>query len=77
MIGQNHQRRGYGRRALELVLEHVRGLPGARELTLSYVPGEGEPRGFYERLGFAETGEMDGPERVMRRVMRRVTKPAP
>lgn len=66
MIAAEHQGRGYGRRALELVIEHVRGLPGAEELRLSYVPGEGEPRPFYERLGFVCTGEEEDGERVMR-----------
>jgi len=70
MIGGEHQGQGYGQRAMELVIEHVRTLPNATELLLSYVPGEGEPRPFYERLGFAETGELDGRERIMKRVLR-------
>jgi diamine N-acetyltransferase len=66
MIGTEHQGQGHGKRALELVIDHTRTLPGATELCLSYVPGEGEPRPFYEQLGFAETGEEEDGERVMK-----------
>ena len=61
MIDARYQGRGFGERALRLVVEHVRGLPGARELGLSYVPGERAPVGFYRKLGVTETGvEEDG-----------------
>ena len=57
MIAGEHQGKGYGRRAMELLIEHVKTRPGAEELLLSYVPGEGSPEGFYRRLGFEPTGE--------------------
>ncbi len=66
MIAGEHQRHGYGRAALGLVIERVRSLPGARELLASCVPGEGSPRPFYEGLGFAATGEVDEGEEVLR-----------
>jgi len=66
MIAGGCQGKGYGRRALDLVVEHVRGLPGATELRSSYVPGEHGPRDFYLRYGFVETGEVDEGERVIR-----------
>ncbi len=70
MIGADFQGRGLGRSALEAVVERVRALPGARELKLSYVPKEsGNPRGFYEKLGFALTGEEDDGELVMSRAL--------
>ena len=59
MVAGEHQGRGFGRRTLELVLEYVRTRPGATELLVSYVPGEGSPRDFYSRFGFVETGEVD------------------
>ena len=65
MIDGRYQGRWYGRRALELVIEHVCGL-GATELTLSYQPGEGSPEGFYRKCGFEHTGEEDEGELVMR-----------
>jgi diamine N-acetyltransferase len=66
MIAGEHQGRGYGRAALDQVVERVRGLPGARELYSSFVPGEHGPGGFYLAYGFEETGEVDGGEHVIR-----------
>lgn len=59
MIGADHQRKGYGRATMLAVIEHVKALPEAKELTLSYVPQEGNPGGFYRSLGFEPTGEAD------------------
>jgi diamine N-acetyltransferase len=70
MVGAGHQGKGYGRRTLDLVVERVRGLPGATELLTSYVPGDAGPRDFYLRYGFVETGELDGVERVIRLELR-------
>jgi len=66
MIDANHQRKGYGRQALGQVIDHVRTLPGSRELLTSVVPGEGSPGPFYESLGFTFTGEVSHGEHVMR-----------
>jgi diamine N-acetyltransferase len=59
MIDQSAQGRGYGRRALELLIDHVRTRPSATHLMTSCVPGEGSPIPFYEKAGFALTGEAD------------------
>ena len=69
MIDARHQGKGYGRRAIELLIEHVKGQPKAKELTLSHVPGDGSPEGFYRKLGFEHTGEEDGGELVMKRTL--------
>jgi diamine N-acetyltransferase len=67
MIGAEHQGRGVGRRALEVLFDHVRSLPGGTVLYLSCVPGDGSPGPFYEKIGFAYTGEEHEGELVMRR----------
>ena len=68
MIDARYQRWGFGRRALELLIEHARTRPGIGVMRLSFVPGEeGSPGLFYAGLGFRETGEVDDGERVMRR----------
>lgn len=67
MIDARYQQKGYGRRALELLFEHVRTRPGAKVLYTSCVPGEGSPGPFYEKMGFVYTGEEDCGELVMRR----------
>lgn len=66
MIDGRYQGRGYGARAIELLVAHVRARPGATELKTSWVPGEGSPEGFYRRLGFEPTGEIDEGEVVAR-----------
>jgi len=66
MVAAEHQGKRYGRQALDLVVDRVRGLPGATELRTSYVPGEAGPREFYLRYGFEETGEVEEGEHVVR-----------
>jgi diamine N-acetyltransferase len=69
MIDARFQKLGFGGRAMDLVIEHVKTLPGAEAITLSCVPGENGPGGFYERIGFTATGEMDDDEAVMRMML--------
>ena len=59
MIGAQHQGRGYGRRAMELLIEHVKMLLGGSVLKSNHAPGEGSPAEFYRRLGFQHTGRED------------------
>ena len=66
MIDGGHQGRGFGRRALDLLVDYVRTRPGASELRSSYVPGEAGPGGFYRRYGFEETGELNHGQAVIR-----------
>lgn len=62
MIDQRYQRMGFGRRAIRLVLAHVRSRPGVEKLHTSYWRGEGSPETFYEKLGFKATGEDESGE---------------
>lgn len=64
MIGRGFQGRGYGREAVRLIVEHVRGLPRASRLLVSWVAGPGSPEPFYLGLGFVPTGEVDEGEVV-------------
>lgn len=66
MVDQRYQGLGYGRRAVELLIDYVRTLPNAAELLVSAVPGDGTPIPFYERLGFVRTGEVMDGEDVLR-----------
>jgi GNAT superfamily N-acetyltransferase len=58
LIDHRHQGRGYGAEVVRQVAELVRA-EGGTELLTSYVPAPGGPAGFYARLGFAPTGELD------------------
>jgi len=66
MIDKKYQGMGYGKKAIETIIEHVKSMPKARELTLSCVPGEGGPEDFYKKLGFQFTGKVDEGEKVYR-----------
>jgi len=66
MLGVEHQGKGYGQQALELLVEHVRGRPGATELLTSVVQEEGSPQPFYEAFGFVSTGLVEDGELVLR-----------
>jgi diamine N-acetyltransferase len=64
MIDARYQGRGFGRRALQCLVEYVRTRPGAKEISVSFHKGDGGPEGFYRRIGFVETGEMNGDEHL-------------
>jgi diamine N-acetyltransferase len=61
MIAAEHQGKGYGRRALELLADEVRAR-GGTSLRSSFEEGEHGPRGFYLGFGFTETGKQVGGE---------------
>jgi diamine N-acetyltransferase len=65
MIAAEHQGKGYGKAALDRLVEYVRVRPNAAELQCSYVPGDGGPAGFYAKYGFVETGEVAHGENVI------------
>lgn len=66
MIDARYQSMGFGRRALKLLIEHVRTRPNAADLLTSVHQAEGGPQGFYERMGFELTGEWEEGEAMMR-----------
>jgi len=66
MIAGPHQGKGFGRKAMEQLIEYVRTRPNAKELKASYVPIPGGPWPFYRSLGFEPTGEKEGDEIVIR-----------
>lgn len=69
MVDRMHQRRGIGRRVLDLVADVARSW-GATSILTSYVEGRGSPRPLYDRYGFVPTGEIDEGETVARLMLR-------
>jgi GNAT superfamily N-acetyltransferase len=67
LIDHRYQGKGYGQEVVRQVVELVRD-QGATELLTSHVPGEGGPAGFYARLGFVPTGELDPEGEVLLRL---------
>ena len=66
MVDGRFQGRGYGRAALDAIIELIRGR-GLPTVRLSVVPENEQALDFYRRNGFAETGEIHGGEIVMER----------
>ncbi len=62
MLDARYQRRGFGRRAVELLVSHVRSRPNAHTLLTSCHRGEASAEGFYLHLGFHPTGRDLGGE---------------
>ena len=67
LVDERHQGRGYGREIVSKVVELVRS-EGATELLTSYVAEPGGPAGFYKRLGFVPTGEVDPDGEIVMRL---------
>jgi diamine N-acetyltransferase len=67
VIGAEHQGKGYGRAAIEALLDHLAAQPGYREAALFCDPENTVARRLYASLGFVETGERVDDELVARR----------
>ncbi len=67
MIDQRFQRRGYGRQALRLLVDHIRAeAPDRRVLYLSYEPDNAAALALYSSFGFAPDGRVVDGEIVLR-----------
>jgi histidinol dehydrogenase len=64
LVDARHQKRGYGRLAMEWIIEEARRW-GVAEVGLSHVMREGHAGGFYQKLGFSYTGAIDEGEHKM------------
>ena len=67
IIDAKQQGKGYGREAMEAILDHLATKPGHREAALSYEPENTVARRLYASLGFVETRERAEDEFVARR----------
>ena len=61
MIAAPYQGKGYGKLALEKLIQHLKAM-GVPRLYTSCGQGEGSPEGFYRGMGFTPTGEFYGEE---------------
>lgn len=62
MIAGPYHGKGFARRAIIRLADHVRTRPGATVLETSCGQGPGSPEGFYRKLGFERNGKMLGEE---------------
>jgi RimJ/RimL family protein N-acetyltransferase len=58
LIDRMHQRRGIGRKVLDLIVADRRS-KADRKLIVSYMPGLGSPEPLYRKYGFVPTGKVD------------------
>lgn len=65
MIGVEHQHKGYGRKALNAVLELIKATDKFDAVYLDFVPENTVARNLYYSLGFRENGEVDDDEIIM------------
>ncbi|HSG43851.1 MAG TPA: GNAT family N-acetyltransferase [Anaerolineales bacterium] len=62
MIDEKHQGKGYGRKAMELLLEEFRANKDIRVVAISYEEYNTGARKLYASLGCEERGDMTGDE---------------
>ena len=72
MIDEQHQNKGYGRMAMEKLIDHLRSQTdnSADELFICYCPENAVGKKFYESFGFADTGQVVEGENITRLVLR-------
>ena len=69
MIDQKHQGKGYGKEAIQLVMDDIRAIKEDRHqtITLSYEPTNEHAKRIYEKMGFEEVdGLLISDEQVAR-----------
>jgi diamine N-acetyltransferase len=60
MIDRAHQGKGYGRAAMEQVIEQLSAQPGCDEILIAYQTANDAARRLYASLGFVEEDASDG-----------------
>ena len=69
-IDYRYQGRGYGERAASLLLEQMKADGKFDKVVLCYIDGDTAAKNLYEKLGFSHTGEADGDEIIMEKLLR-------
>lgn len=64
MIAADHQNKGYGRAALQQVLDEGRSHPDVNRSEISFVPGNDGAKHLYTSLGYVDTGKMEDGEHI-------------
>jgi diamine N-acetyltransferase len=64
MTGKDHQGKGYGRAAMQQIIEQLRQQVYCDKILISFVPGNDIAQKLYEQLGFVDTGRVEDGELV-------------
>lgn len=67
LVDQVQQRRGYGKDAVNESISMLGKKTGSTSFALSYLPTNTVAKQLYQKLGFIETGELEGDEVVARK----------
>lgn len=73
VIAPEHRGKGWGRRSLELLIDHAREI-GVRRLRCEVLAGNTAAEELYRRLGFTETGSYQDGGRTFRRLSLTIPK---
>nr|WP_211173183.1 GNAT family N-acetyltransferase [Brasilonema bromeliae] len=65
MIDKNHQRKGYGKAAMQAVINLLKDKPDCKKISTSYVPKNAVAEKLYYSLGFHATGLIEDGEIVL------------
>ena len=65
MIDKNHQGKGYGRVAMQALINYAKETLTVKKIRTAFVPGNTVAEKLYSSLGFIPNGEVDGDEIVM------------
>ena len=65
MIDTKHQGKGYGTKAISLVLDEIKQLKGINAISICYVEGHDVMRAFFERFGFSVVEQDEFDETIM------------
>ncbi|MHA1915015.1 MAG: GNAT family N-acetyltransferase [Promethearchaeota archaeon] len=66
MIDGRYQGKGYGKKALELIIDYAKSRPNAKVMFLAHESTEGNAGEFYKKLGFIHTGRIVDNESEMK-----------
>ena len=66
MVDERFQSKGYGRRAMERLIERIRAEAGEKDILLSFEPENHLARRLYESMGFEPDGRVIDGETVYR-----------
>ena len=58
MIDAKHQGKGYGEKAIKLLIDRIINIGNPKEILTSHLKGDNDVGGFYKKLGFNYTGEI-------------------
>ena len=66
MVGQQHQRRGFGQEGLRVLIDHMRKAYTGPSIFLDIEPENVAGLGLYKAAGFVDTGKSQGQSQILR-----------